>query len=146
MTSGKIEHLTHRIYSSLVNYGASFMKMWEENYPDITGFYCYRQINTNHHLSLRRKQLEFLNILPVFTRNERYDIIRLIVTCKHRIIIIWQCHCLLSSHRTYLSCSPPLWFAVHCFCSVHCTQCIVQYYALWKAVVCDHPRRFYLTL
>ena len=34
------------------------------------------------------------------------------------------------------------WFAVHCFSSVHCTQCIVQYNALWKAVVCDHPRRF----
>ena len=34
------------------------------------------------------------------------------------------------------------WFVVHCFSSVHCTQCIVQYNALWKAVVCDHPRRF----
>ena len=31
------------------------------------------------------------------------------------------------------------WFAVHCFSGMHCTQCIVQYNALWKAVVCDHP-------
>ena len=34
------------------------------------------------------------------------------------------------------------WFAVHCFSSVHCTQCIVQYNAFHKAVVCEHPRSF----
>ena len=34
------------------------------------------------------------------------------------------------------------WFAVHCFSIMHCTQCIVQYNALSKTVVCDHPRRF----